>query len=106
MKASAKPSVQYSALLTAAIALCVSGCVTHKHAARPVSATLEIQVQGQWRTLQRVVYQYEAPMDEPYQTLPTAELERLLRERESSGVFGPETTALRILIETRKAGIK
>lgn len=44
-------------------ALCVSassGCATHNHyqAARPVSATLEIEVQGQWRTVQRTVYEY------------------------------------------------
>ena len=48
------------AALIVALVLTVCGCATHNHyqAARPVSATLEIEVQGQWRTVQRTVYEY------------------------------------------------
>lgn len=54
-----------SALIFAA-ALLVGGCATHNHyqAARPVSATLEIEVQGQWRTVQRTVYEYPENLKE------------------------------------------
>lgn len=83
------------------LALCVlaSGCTynSRHYAARPVSATLEIEVNGQWRTVQRMTYNYE--------TMPLADLERILRDRESRGDFGAETTALRVLIECRKAGL-
>lgn len=47
--------------LIVVLVLSVCGCATHNHyqAARPVSATLEIEVQGQWRTVQRTVYEYQ-----------------------------------------------
>jgi hypothetical protein len=108
-----KPTKKRSALSTAiaiALAACAAsaGCSTtvHRHEARPVSATLEIRVEGQWRSLQRVTYRYEAPMPSHLESLPVAELERMLRELESAGNFGPDTTALRVLIECKRAGLK
>lgn len=90
------------------VALCVIASCSQtviRHEARPIEAVLEIRVGDQWQTVQRVRYQYEKPMDE-WQSLPVAELERILRERESAGVFDGETTALRVLIERRRAGLK
>ena len=81
------------------VAVGSAGCsVTHyRQAARPVSATLEIQVDGQWTQVSRMTYKYS--------DVPTAELERLLRDREARGLFDAETSALRILIEARKLGM-
>lgn len=42
----------------AACASFVGSCATHYHARKPVSATLQIEVEGQWRTVQRTVYEY------------------------------------------------
>jgi hypothetical protein len=38
-------------------------------------------------------------------TIPIEDLARLIRERESVGDFGPETTALRVALECRRAGL-
>lgn len=47
-------------LIAAAVFVC-AGCsqTRHYHEARPVTATLEINVEGQWRLIQRTVYEYE-----------------------------------------------
>lgn len=99
-----KPTRNALMLITTALCLSGAGCTvtTHKHAARPVSATLVIEIEGQPKQVQRMIYNYKTPM-EHYQTLPVAELERILRERESAGVVDTE---LRVLIEKRKAGLK
>lgn len=49
-------------LASAGLAGCT--CVTHRQAAKPVSATLQIEVEGQWRTVQRTVYEYPENDDE------------------------------------------
>jgi len=53
--------IALTAALVALACVAVPGCATHNHyqAARPVSATLEIEVQGQWKKVQRTVYEYQ-----------------------------------------------
>lgn len=36
----------------------LSGCVTNYHSPKPTVATLEIEIQGQWKKVQRVKYEY------------------------------------------------
>lgn len=90
-------------VLTLALVGLASCSVTHV-SPRPLEAVLEIRVNGQWQMVKRERYVYETPMDE-WKSLPVAELERMLRERESRGDFGPETTALRVLAEIKRAGM-
>lgn len=95
-------------LLVAAVACAfVSGCVTHRHEARPVSAILSVEVTNadgtrQWRKVQRMDWEYL--MLEPYQTLPTVELEALERQAVADGDW-PKVSAIRILLEQRKLGL-
>lgn len=52
---------------TIALAACaafVGSCATnHYHARRPETATLQIEVEGQWKTVQRTVYEYPTEDD-------------------------------------------
>jgi len=41
-----------------------------------------------------------------YSDLSTPDLEVLLRSLETAGDFGPTTTAIRVILECRKAGLK
>jgi hypothetical protein len=105
MKPARKPSALCSALLTAAIALCVSGCVTHRHAARPVSATLSIEVNGQWKVVQKTEYRY---VTDNLATMPIEDLKTLVRTAEAEAKTEGDwqrASTLRNVLEMRQAGI-
>lgn len=83
------------------IALCACGTTPKRHG---TEASLRVWTEprpGQKEHLIRETWMEDDTPD--YANTPTSELERRLRMLESEGRFGPETTALRVLIEIRRA---
>lgn len=64
-------------------------------------ATLSVTVTSPSYT---VIHRVEAQSVDPWK-VDLMELERLIRERESAGIFSAEVTAWRVVLECRKAGM-
>jgi hypothetical protein len=90
------------ALVASAI---LGGCVTHRHEARPVSATLSIEVSGQWKVVQKTEYRY---VTDNLATMPIEDLKTLVRTAEAEAKTEGDwqrASTLRNVLEMRQAGI-